>query len=121
MIHLSSYHFLKSNVDLKARSLKQQQYPTSNSTALLLPYDLAMEIYTTLRDDVLLSRTIVSGFILEHSGQEVTAVYRVNPRDNDGIEEAGDLGQEFGMRKLEQLHDNSISSDSIAKEGGDSR
>jgi hypothetical protein len=63
----------------KDREEMLKEYPvTSANTLLFLPNNLAMEIYDGIRDD-LSSSASAAGFNLEHNGEEVTAVYRLDP------------------------------------------
>jgi hypothetical protein len=65
-----------------------KEYPvTSNSALLFLPNKLAMEIYNALRDTIT-SGTILQ-FNLEHNWEEITAVYRLDPNDSNGIRKMG--------------------------------
>jgi hypothetical protein len=73
----------------KDREEMLKEYPvTSASDLLFLPNKLAMEVYHAIRDDLSLSSSSsssssssasASGFNLEHNGEEVTAVYRLDP------------------------------------------
>ena len=61
---------------------------TSNSALLFLPNKLAMEVYHAIRDDLASSSSsssASSGFNLEHNGEEVTAVYRLDHSSSNGI------------------------------------
>ena len=45
---------------------------------LFLQNKLAMEIYDAIRDDISSSAGTITGFNLEHDGEEITAIYQVN-------------------------------------------
>jgi hypothetical protein len=65
----------------KDREEMLKEYPiTSASELLFLPNNLAMEVYDAVRDNVssLSSSASTVEFNLEHDGQEITAVYRLD-------------------------------------------
>jgi hypothetical protein len=72
----------------KDREEMLKEYPvTSASDMMFLPNNLAMEIYHAIRDDLSSSSSSSSasaaGFNLEHNGEEVTAVYRLDPNGSN--------------------------------------
>jgi hypothetical protein len=72
----------------KDREEMLKEYPvTSASEMMFLPNNLAMEIYHAIRDDLSSSSSSSSasaaGFNLEHNGEEVTAVYRLDPNGSN--------------------------------------
>jgi hypothetical protein len=62
--------------ELETHLVNLKQYPVYNTTTLLLPNSLAIEIYNAMINAM--SSGVVLQFKLEHNGQEVTAVYPMN-------------------------------------------